>query len=218
MRQTAHHAGGLMRQTAHHAGFARTIAAGVRQREIQRQLRYNRVRKATTRHRNLLKRKVPPLLEDFAGTIAAALIGCWVIGLLAHTVAGIDPLYTFAALGLFYSTQATYHKYRLAIDPSYKVPRCRCAGRREDNTETVLQSQASLIGRIPNSMLGTVVYSTAIALWALGHTAAIVPLAGGAVLASVYLSYVMVFRIRALCSTCISLCALNILILLNVAL
>lgn len=66
--------------------------------------------------------------------------------------------------------------------------------------------------------LSAFVFSAVIVLHASGNTAPIVLLAGAAVLTSLYLSYAMVFRIRALCPTCVSLCALNILILLEAVL
>ena len=199
-----------MRETA----FFTTIAAGARRRELHRQLRVGRMRMATTRSRVA----GTPLAGEFGRAITAALIGCWIISLLLHATVGLDPLFTLAALGLVYSGQASYHKYRLATDPGYKVPRCRCANRLHDRTETVLQSGASSLAGIPNSLLATLVYAAAIGLWASGHRAAIAPIAGVSALVGLYLSYVMVFRIRGLCSTCISLCALNILILLEVVL
>jgi uncharacterized membrane protein len=199
-------------------GFVSEIAGAARQREIQRQLRHNRMRKAIARARALMGRSVPRVQAEFLRALAAALIGSWLLSLLLHAVAGIDPLYTLSALGLIYSGQSTYHKYRLAIDPGYKVPRCRCAGRVNDDTETVLRSRASSIAGVPNSLLGALAYAALIALQATDHTSAIVALASAAVLLSVYLSYVMTFRIRGLCSTCVSLCAINLLILLNVLL
>jgi uncharacterized membrane protein len=207
-----------MRVPADSSGFVKTIGVATRQREIQRQLRYNRVRKASLRSRALVERGVPRMQAEFIRALGAALIGNWVISLLLDAVAGIDPLYTLAALGLVDSTRSTYHKYRLAGDPGYKVPRCRCAGRANDDTETVLRSRASSLAGIPNSLLGALAYAAVIALQASGRTTVILPLAGAAVLTSLYLSYVMVFRIRGLCSTCINLFALNVLILLQVAL
>jgi uncharacterized membrane protein len=191
------------------ASFAREIAASARQREVKRQLRHNRLRKAAVRVRG---RAVPPLMAEFGSAWTAALLGCWIIA-LALTLLGVAPLYTIAALGLLYSGQASYYGYRLARDPGYKVPRCRCAGARNDSTETVLRSPASSIAGVPNSLLSTFCYVATVALRASGGAAAIVPVAGAAVLISVYLSYVMVFRIRALCATCVSLSALNVLIL-----
>jgi uncharacterized membrane protein len=207
-----------MRVSAANTGFVRAIGVATRQREIQRQLRYNRVRKAGLRGRGLVQRRVSPVQAEFVKAIVAALIGNWLISLLLHAVAGIDPLYTLATLGLLYSTQSTYHKYRLARDPGYEVPRCRCAGRANDSTETVLRSPASSLAGVPNSLLGALVYAGVIAMQSSGHTTALLPLAGAAALMSIYLAYVMVFRIRATCSTCINLCALNVLILMHVAL
>jgi uncharacterized membrane protein len=207
-----------MRAHAANTGFVKAIGVATRQREIHRQLRYNRVRKASLNGRALMTRRVSPVQAEFARAIVAALIGNWLISMLLHAVAGIDTLYTLATLGLLYSTQSTYHTYRLALDPGYKVPRCRCAGRANDGTETVLRSRASSLAGLPNSLLGAFAYAGVIALHGSGHTTAILPLAGAAALMSIYLGYVMVFKIRATCSTCINLCALNVLILLQVAL
>ncbi len=208
----------MTREVAGQGGFVRAVAANARQRELQRQLRYNKLRRAAAQPKGLLASKVPPLLDEYVRASLTASIGCWVIGLLLSATPGIHPLYTFASLGLVYSSQSTYHKYRLANDPHYKVPRCKCASRRHDDSEKVLRSRASTIAGVPNSLLGALVYAAAIVFVAMGHTIMLVPLAALAVLTSVYLAHAMVFKIGGLCSTCVTLGALNLLVLLYAAL
>jgi len=199
-------------------GFVAVIAANVKQRETRRQLAANQMRKAVRSTTSSLVGRVPALWGEFGTVMLAALIGCWVISWLLKVVAGIPSIYTLATLGLFYSGQSTYHKYRLQVDPNYQVPRCRCARRESDQTEAVLRHRASSIAGIPNSLLGAILYATLIGLRATSHLGAVLPLAVIAVLVGGYLSYVMLFRIRALCLTCVSLSAINVLILVTAVL
>jgi uncharacterized membrane protein len=112
-----------------------------------------------------------------------------------------------------YSLQSTYYKYRLSTDPEFAIPSCRCASKRLEGTETVLRSRQSAILGVPNSLVAVAVYS-AIALAAvIGDGRIALALAIVAVLASSYLSYVMLAKIRSLCSLCINIAALNVLIL-----
>jgi uncharacterized membrane protein len=122
-------------------------------------------------------------------------------------------LYSLAVFGLVYSLQATYYKYRLSTDPDYKVPKCRCAGSRNDNTEVVLQSRESATLGIPKSVFGAVLYSALFVMVYAQDTEAALSLAIIAVLMSVYLSYVMVIRVKSLCMNCINVASLNALIL-----
>lgn len=200
----------------HQADFRAAIAANVRRREIHRQLRHNQARKMIARGDRVLRDRTSPLVREYAATFAAAVTGTWVIGIGLRGALGVDPLYLYASLGLVYACQATYHKYRLALDPGYQVPRCKCAGKRRDDTEAVLRSDASALAGVPNSGLAVGAYIAMIVLRASEHTSPIVALAAGAVLMSAYLGYAMVFKIRGLCSTCITLGALNVMILVAV--
>jgi uncharacterized membrane protein len=65
---------------------------------------------------------------------------------------------------------------------------------------------------------GLVLYTTLLVLLSLQHRAAAEALAVVGVLVSVYLGYSMVVRIRALCPTCVSIAALNVLILVQLVL
>ena len=145
-----------------------------------------------------------------------ALLGFWIIGKLLEYTLHINPLYTFPVFGLLYSMQATYYKYRLSVDPNYKIPKCRCAGRQNDNMETVLQSRESTILGVPNSVLAIVFYSTLLIMSHFSHLDIMMPIAIVAFCESVYLSYVMVVKIGSLCENCINTSALNILILFHV--
>lgn len=184
------------------------ISRRVREREVRRQLLHNRLRRAGIR-------LVPALFREFLKLATAALIGYWIVTELLAYVGGPRPLYTLTALALVYSLQATYYKYRLSVDPGFRIPNCNCAGSRKDDTETVLRSSQSAILRIPNSVLGSLLYSALLVLVYLNERDAAMQLAIVALLASLYLSYVMVVKIASLCATCISVAALNVLILLQ---
>jgi uncharacterized membrane protein len=208
-----------MSDMSHNAGHSRwlsVISNNVREREIRRQILSGRIRKAIASGNYLgsyVKDRMPALLPEFLKMVAGSLLGFWIIVELLVHMTRANPLYTFAAFGLTYSLQATYYKYRLSVDPDYKVPKCRCAGRRNDNTEAVLQSKESAILRIPNSVFGAVLYSALLVLVYAKDTEATLALAIAAVLMSAYLSYVMVVRITSLCMNCINVAALNALIL-----
>jgi uncharacterized membrane protein len=195
-----------MPDTARHAGWLSAISRRVRERDIRRQILHNRLR-------SYVAGRLPALLPEFLKTMLGSLLGFWIITTLLAYIPHANPLYTLPAFGLLFSMQATYYKYRLSVDPGYKIPKCRCAGLRDDNTEMVLQSRQSAILRIPNSVLGVAVYIALLLSVYLGHTGTAMSLAVVAVLASAYLSYVMVVKIAGLCVNCINLAALNLLIL-----
>ncbi len=184
------------------------ISRRVREREVRRQLLHNRLRKATVR-------LVPALLPEFLKVATASLIGLWIIAeLLAH-ISGPRPLYTLTVLGLVYSLQVTYYRYRLSADSGYRIPKCNCAGGGNGDTETVLRSRHGAVLRIPNSVLGAALYSALFVFVYVNDRDAALLLAILAVLGSLYLSYAMVVKITSLCATCINVAALNVLILLQ---
>lgn len=185
-----------------------TISQRIREREIQRQIRYNRIRKAVVG-------RLPTLLPEFVKMLLASVLGFGIIAELLRYFADVRPLYVLPALGLVYSMQASFYNYKLAVDPGYKIPKCRCAGAANDKTEVVLQSSESAILRIPNSVLGTALYAALVLLVYVQHDVAAMLLAIVAGLGSVYLSYVMVGKIASLCPICINIAALNVLILLQ---
>jgi uncharacterized membrane protein len=199
------------------AGTIGALSRRVREREMLRQLRYNGARKAAIRGRsavrNYLAARTPALAREFLGTLLGALVGFLVIAeLLAH-VAGVSEIYTFSAFGLVYSLQSTYYKYRLAVDPGFKIPSCRCARRGADGTEGVLRSRYSAILGIPNSVYAAAYFVAVPVLAGVAGSRAALPLAVVAIAASSYLSYIMLAKIRSLCATCISIAALSALIL-----
>lgn len=193
------------------------ISRRVMEREHRRQILHNKFRKAARSNSlgEYLAEQVPVIVQEFFKLMLGSLGGFWMIGRVLAYLAHTNPLYTFSVFGLLYSLQATYHKYRLSRDPGYKIPRCKCAGRRSDNTEAVLQSRQSAILKVPNSWFGVVFYS---ALFAAGylrysHPAMLLAMMGFVV--SAYLSYVMITRIGGLCSNCVNIGALNVLILIQ---
>ena len=203
---------------ASHAGWWSAISRRIQQREIRRQILFNKVRKAGFARNYLgsyMADRIPVLLPEFLKMMIGSVLAFWIIGKLLGYIFHAPPLYTFAVFGLIYSVQATYYKYRLSVDPSYKIPKCRCVGYREGDTERVLKSRQSAILRVPNSVLGAVFYSTLLVPY-LKHTGAVRLVAIVAILVSAYLSYVMVVKIGRLCVNCINVSALNVLILLQV--
>src|SRR5437879_1563900 len=99
------------------------ITRRVQERELRRQLRYNAARK-------YIAGRTPRLLSEFLKLLLGSLIAFWVVARLLAFIPGVRLLYAYAGFGLLYSLQATYYKYKLSIDPGYKIPRCRCGGQR----------------------------------------------------------------------------------------
>jgi uncharacterized membrane protein len=203
-----------------HATPMGAISGRVREREIRRQLRHNHTRTAAIRGRtavrNYVATRTTALARQFLETLLGSLLGFLLIAeLLAH-LAGVREVYTFSAFGLVYSLQSTYYKYKLAADPEFKIPSCRCARRGPDGTEGVLQSRHSAILGVPNSVFAVAFFLAVPVLTAVAGSRTALPLAVVAVAVSGYLSYVMLMRIRSLCATCINIAALSALILWQV--
>jgi len=198
------------------------IADRLRDREVRRQISHNNVRKALTRVKLHLAAGLtngaPAVLPDFLKALGQGLVGFWIIAAVLQTTLNVQPLHTLAALGLFYSLQATYYKHRLARDPGYKIPKCRCAAGGNDATEKVLASRESSILRVPTSLLGALWYASILVLVSGRYAGALQVLVIVPVCASAYLSYVMVQRLGNLCGNCINVAALNILILVSLLL
>ena len=183
-----------------------SLTRHIREHDAERQTRSEGFRRA-------LGERLPPLLPEYLNTLVGALIGFFLLAELLSWVVGLDPLYTIGAIGLLYSTQATYYTFRLAADPLFTVPKCACAGRSHDDTEIVLRSPASAVLRVPNAVLGCLWYAALIALVATDNATLALPLAVVSVAASATLGAVMVTRVRALCPICINTAATNAVIL-----
>src|SRR5918994_801160 len=119
------------------------ISRRAREREIRRRLLHNRIRKAVVG-------RLPAVLPDFLQMLVGTLIAFWILAAVSSYFADVKPLYTLSVLGLLYSLQVTYYKIRLAADPTFTVPKCRCAGRASDQTEIVLRCRESAVLGIPN--------------------------------------------------------------------
>lgn len=191
------------------------IQRRVRERGIERELLHNSTRKsAVTAYLAARARgRFPALLPEFLKLLVGSMIGFWLIALTLSFFFGARPLYTYAVLGLVFSLQAMYYKQQLAQNPEFKIRRCNCAGTRRDSSEDVLTSSASTILGIPNSVFGAVLYGALLLLLYAGDFGAALAVTAAAALTSGYLAYVMITRIRGLCTTCINIAALNALIL-----
>src|SRR5437868_14187514 len=94
------------------SGWRSTISRRVSEREIQRQIMYNNLRKSFARHNvlsNYVRDRVPTLFREFLRMIFGSLVAFWIIGELLLIVFHVSPFYTFAILGLIYSIQSTYY-------------------------------------------------------------------------------------------------------------
>ena len=186
----------------------RTLSRRIREQEIQRQIRYNRVRKA-------VYGRTPELLPDycrmlFGSTIGLA-IGAWLLQRFAH----LDPRYVLPSIGFVYSAQAASYKLKLARGPDFKVPNCGCAGGANDRTEAVLLSRHSTILGIPNVAVGIALYAAVVVLVHQHHVRYAATLAIVGLLGSAYPGYVMIVKIGGLCSTCVNIAAVNVLLVVH---
>ena len=188
------------------AALLSAISRRVRERELQRQVRYNAARK-------YIAGRTPILLSEFFKLLLGSLLAFWVVARLLGFIPGVRLAYAYVGFGLLYSVQTTYYKYKLSIDASYKIPRCRCGGQQYDDTESVLKSKESALLKVPNSVLGGAAYVALAVLIHLNHGTAATALGAVAVLLSAYLGYGMVGRIAGLCPNCVNVAALNVLIL-----
>jgi uncharacterized membrane protein len=207
-------------ETSHnheHAELLSAISRRVREREIQRQLRHNEARKTAIRGRvtvrNYLAEWMPPLAREFVEALLGSLLGFLIIAELLARLAGVSALYTFAVFGVVYAGQSTYYKYKLATDPEFRIPSCHCVGSRADGTGGVLRSRESAVFGIPNSLFAAAFFCTVFVLTVMNDRPAALPLGVIAVAVSAYLSYVMLVRLRSLCTICVNIAALNALIL-----
>lgn len=160
-----------------------------------------------------LRARLPELVPDYLNMLVGALLGLWLLAWLSARYLGASPSYLLAACGMLYAMQAAWYGARLNADPTFKVPKCGCAGGAKDNPDAVLRSVHSRIGGVPNAVLAVGFYVGFTVLVLLDLRAIATVGAGLSVLVSAWLGYVMVTRVRALCANCISLAAVNILLL-----
>lgn len=204
-----------MPETMTAASWWHEIRRRTRERDMQRLVWQNRTRKATLAAYlgARARARVPALLPEFVKAMLGAALGFWLLAGALAWLFDARPLYTYVVLAIVFALQATYYKRQLARDPEFRVRRCHCAGARRDNTETVLKSSASTILGVPNSVWAVALYSALLVLLHGGYARAALLVAGVAVLASGYFGYVMIARVKGLCSTCVNIAGLNCLIL-----
>jgi uncharacterized membrane protein len=199
----------------------RTISRRAGEREVRRLVWYGHTRRALADGASFIDDFgdwFPAIWRDFAKIMSGALLAFWLTGYLLSAAAGVEPLLVYLLLALFYSAQSTYYEYRLAADPDYKIPKCRCAKTpRSIDTEKVLKStEGELLSWVPNSLLAAIFYAALLTLACDRQLFAVGSLALAACLFSAYLGYVMVSRIGSLCTNCINIGALNVLVLCRV--
>lgn len=193
------------------------IARRMQEREIRRQLHANDARRTAIRLRAAVVERLPVLVREYAETLLGSLLGFAVLFELAAHLAGVSALYTLPAFGLVYAWQATYYKFKLASDPSFVIPSCRCAGRRRDGTADVLRSGHAAFLGVPSSLLAAAIFAALLALTAAGEPGPRLPLAGLALAASAYLGYAMLVRVRSVCTLCVNIAAINVLLVWQLA-
>ncbi len=195
-----------------------TIARRVREREVRRRILFDRGRKISHKYLARFMPKHPSTLGgEFLKMWLGALAAFWIISGTLSYLPHVNAEIVLLLFGVLFSIQATYYKYRLSRDPNYKIPKCgKCSGRGNDKTEAVLRSRNSALLRIPNSWLGIGFYLALLVMAFMKDPGAAIYLAGAGVLASGFLSYVMIAKDKALCALCINTAAVNLLIFLQI--
>jgi uncharacterized membrane protein len=179
----------------------------VRETELRSLLLQQRLRNAG--------RRLPPAFRDFARMLAAAAVGFGILTELLAWLTPVEPMPALAALALLFAAQATSYAIKLARDPDYEVPGCGCGTSVNDDSTAVLRSPQSRILGVPISAYGVLLYAglLAVALADLQALTVVLALAAGFV--SLCLGYVMVARLASVCTLCVNVAALNLLILLQ---
>lgn len=155
----------------------------------------------------------------------ATIIGL-IISKYIHIFVGIDPIYFYLLMGLTVSLVATYYKFRMWYDPSYR-PNCNCAGKEDKEKGEMLNGVLSVLDHkksaiflnVPNTVWGILYYVTMIMLnynnvdliYDINFIASIMTCCGSA-----YLWYTMVYEVRYVCVLCSTIHASSFLMLLRV--
>jgi hypothetical protein len=199
-------------------GWSRRIAKRVRERDVRRQLVYNNARKNLSGaffQGGRISELMPEIAAEYVKTTLAAMAALWLIARGLHWAFDVDAIMCYALFGMIYALRSSYYSYRLRRDPNFKISRCACAKRsHHENSEQVLTTTTGLIQWMPVSMPAALFYALLLTPWARHYPTALPVVAATACLVTLRLGYLMVFRIRSLCSNCVSLGALNWLILL----
>ena len=185
-----------------------------REAEIRSLLLQQRALNAVRRARG----RLPQALGDYLRLLVSSVVGLGILTAIVAWLSPAEPLLILSALGLLFSGQAASYSVRLARDPDFTVPGCGCGVDVADDTATVLRSREGKLVGVPSPFLGVVLYTGLLGAVALDSSAAVVALAVVAGLTSAYLGYVMVVRIASVCSLCVSVAAINLLLLLHLAL
>jgi hypothetical protein len=198
--------------------WSRRIAKRVRERDVRRQLLYHNARKSLSSvfsRGDRISKLMPEIAAEYVKAMLAAMAAFWLIDRGLHSAFGVDAIMCYALFGVVYTLQSSYYSYRLRRDPNFKIPRCACAKHsRHENSEQVLTTATGLIRSMPVSLPAALFYVLLLTPWTRHYPTALPIVAVTACLVTLRLGYLMVFRIRSLCSNCISVGALNWLILL----
>ena len=158
--------------------------------------------------------------------------------LLLDLYFSINPIFLCTIVGFIASVTATYYKYKVWADPSYKAKNCNCEG---SNQSTIMRGvltvldhkKGSLLLNIPNSFFGILFYGFVFGIHMIDVTEVIdlINLTDHidhemiqyfvnalfviSFLGSIYLWKTMIFAVKSICILCMSIHAVNFLNLLS---
>jgi len=120
-------------------------------------------------------------------------------------------LQTIAVIGIVMSLYLLYVRRRLVHDSSYKAV---CDISEKMSCTKVAASKYSHLLGVPNAFIGLLFYAAVLVLSDIALTKIIFYLSIPAVLATIYLAYLMQFRVKNSCIVCYGTYIANILIFL----
>jgi vitamin-K-epoxide reductase (warfarin-sensitive) len=120
------------------------------------------------------------------------------------------PLKILATIGFFLSLYAFYIKNKYKKDPNY-IPLCNL--NKNISCTKAFSSSYSNIFYLPNSLYGILFYVLIFLLASLNLFNYIFPLSIISVLISLYLAYLLYFKVKSLCLICTSTYLINLLLL-----
>lgn len=148
--------------------------------------------------------KLDPLLGQYLNMYLSGVFGLSTIMFFVGYLC--DPKYVMALLGLMFSLQLAYYKYKLAKDPDFKVPSCKCS------TSSVVDMKKVIAYDMPISLatVGIVRYTGV--LFSLYMNWSVPFFAFISALSAIPFAYIMIYKIKALCSLCINIHVINLLL------
>jgi uncharacterized membrane protein len=173
------------------------------------------------------KKSIKELVYESFFEFAAITMIIGASGVILSLLLELNMLIPFHFVGLLVSLVATYYKYKVWVNPSYKSSYCNCSNASYKETKmkgilTVLDhKKGSLLFNIPNSLFGIFYYASMLFIDIMELMDILLVkylvlfLMIVSCVGSCFLWYTMVFQIRSICILCMTIHAINLLSLVG---